>query len=493
VAAVEAGRRSEAADLWDSIPDSRERYAAAQKIATRINPSPATGGGALADFQPLIDLITTTVQPDTWDVAGGNGAMQQFPAGVYADAEGCLRQSPRVLTTSLTESIRYARDTSKPGGQANSTVKLRKISLPRLERAILRRILEGKPLTQAMRSLAHLQRVTYVLLDAARGDVILAGPPGHGDEGLSLDALAAIFHNQYEGPGRFGCSINPRQQNLADAQDFILDSSRKPLLLSRRASWGDELARRMGRQDIVVHGIDPRSHAARIIVAADHHMKRIGLGLEPGIPELQNYLDAIELTSDGSAPPVDVLRWWFTMDYHEIQVDPAAEQFLLKGRAARVLCENEFLAEQGRRVHTGRADPKNTEFTASFSRNLDALAEHYPVYRQLQGVFDLAMAAEIIRAYALDAKADWSPAILALPPDVWYSEQLVAREVDTIVRHRELSRSVFVTAASGGVEAAAKAALKKHKTAMADYDAKHVRATTVAPKSYESDPRWYWD
>ena len=36
------------------------------------------GGGAQADFDSLIDLITTTVKPQTWDEVGGPGSISEF-------------------------------------------------------------------------------------------------------------------------------------------------------------------------------------------------------------------------------------------------------------------------------------------------------------------------------------------------------------------------------------------------------------------------------
>ena len=40
------------------------------------------GGGAQADFDSLIDLITATIAPDTWDDVGGDGSIQGFPTNL---------------------------------------------------------------------------------------------------------------------------------------------------------------------------------------------------------------------------------------------------------------------------------------------------------------------------------------------------------------------------------------------------------------------------
>lgn len=41
-----------------------------------------TGGAALADFDTLVNLITRTVSPDSWEENGGNGAIEPYPANL---------------------------------------------------------------------------------------------------------------------------------------------------------------------------------------------------------------------------------------------------------------------------------------------------------------------------------------------------------------------------------------------------------------------------
>ncbi len=40
------------------------------------------GGAAMADFDTLIELITSTIAPDTWDEVGGAGAIESFPTNL---------------------------------------------------------------------------------------------------------------------------------------------------------------------------------------------------------------------------------------------------------------------------------------------------------------------------------------------------------------------------------------------------------------------------
>jgi len=43
------------------------------------HPAGSQGGGSFADFQSLIDLIQTTVVPDTWEALGGPSTMSEYP------------------------------------------------------------------------------------------------------------------------------------------------------------------------------------------------------------------------------------------------------------------------------------------------------------------------------------------------------------------------------------------------------------------------------
>ena len=61
----------------------------AQMGASGMLPYPAanafgggSGGGTQADFDTLIELITTTIEPDTWEEVGGPGAIDGFPGNL---------------------------------------------------------------------------------------------------------------------------------------------------------------------------------------------------------------------------------------------------------------------------------------------------------------------------------------------------------------------------------------------------------------------------
>ena len=75
------------------------------------------GGGAQADFDSLIDLITTTVTPQTWDEVGGPGSIPPFPTNlslvisqtqdVHEEIADLLEQLRRLQDLQVTIEVRF--------------------------------------------------------------------------------------------------------------------------------------------------------------------------------------------------------------------------------------------------------------------------------------------------------------------------------------------------------------------------------------------------
>ena len=71
----------------------------------------------------------------------------------------------------------------------------------------------------------------------------------------------------------------------------------------------------MGRQDIECMASIGGPMPGRACIEADYRMKLVGIGLEEGVPGVASYLSSIEIGKDGKPPPMNVLRWWFTLNY----------------------------------------------------------------------------------------------------------------------------------------------------------------------------------
>lgn len=186
---------------WDAsrysaaaIGDDRVRAVAFARLGR--SPAGGSGGGSQADFDSLINLITSTIRPQSWDTVGGPGSISPFPTGVWIDSHGLLQPLLKDDRGSNLEALRAA---NSPSATANKSVRreanLRKISLTRLEKQIQLLQAAGRPLPEEMQVLAGLQRIQYVFVYPDSGDLVLAGPAGDwvvGGDGTVLTARAAV-------------------------------------------------------------------------------------------------------------------------------------------------------------------------------------------------------------------------------------------------------------------------------------------------------------
>jgi hypothetical protein len=424
------------------------------------------------------------------------------------DAGGMLRLKSREQEGSLLSAKRgTAPATAKVSQSTQSAAKasaLRYISLPRLEREIARRQAAHQRLDPAMLTLAGLERVRYVFVYPESGDVVLAGPAGDWtvDEGrivskrtrdpvVRLDDLLVLFRRGPDAArSHFGCSINPRQEALAKTQAFLASSSQKPLEPGQRKTWLGDLRDTVGRQDIEFFGIDPASRVANVLVEADYHMKLVGMGLADGVDGVESYLNSIRLRPGESPPAMSVLRWWFALQYDAIGRSEANDAFELIGQGVRVLSENEMLAEQGKRVHTGQSDPLNRQFAEAFTAHFAELAKKYPVYGELRNVFDLAMSVAIIQGEGLVQKAGWKPTLMARGDKLHLPQGVVPREVETVINHRVINQRTILAGVSGGVMVAPSDVLANARKN--DRAGRTIERAAPAPKDLSAEA-WWWD
>lgn len=425
------------------------------------------GGSANADFETLMDLIISTVEPDSWAENGGPEAdLRPFPGGVWVDSQGLLREFEAAPLVRLASLQPPAAPATLDSADPRSAAQLRCVSLPRLEAAIYERMTTGEPLDESMLTLAGLRRVECVFVYPDLGDVVLAGPAGdwrldtehrlvsvaHGRPVVRLDDLLTLMRRERAEQHRpFGCSITPRQQNLAATQAVAQQSATKPLASGKRAreKWLEEIRVTMGRQDIEVFGLDPATHAAHVLVKADHHMKRIGIGLEPGVVGVESYLDTVTRADQQQA--LSVLRWWFSPSYEGVAQNSTGTAYQLVGQGVEVLSENELLTKRGERVHTGEADEATQTFAHQFTAEFAALAQKYPAYGELRNVFDLAIVAALLESRDLYAAAGWQPVLFLDAEHLKLPQYTAPKEVDTIINHRMLGEKKILAAVSGGV------------------------------------------
>jgi hypothetical protein len=505
-----AGAPNAALATAADIASDLARKAALGSMKSRTRPGNAAqpggrGGMMMADFDSLIELITGTLKPDSWDDVGGPGAIDEFRGGVYVDTAGLMSKLPPRTDSSLIAVHRAGQDISQTGEARRASV-LRKVSLTRLEREVQLLHAQGHAPSEAMQTLAGLTHVKYVLVYPDTGDIVIAGPAGdwrRDAEGrflnsatsapvLQLDDFVVTLHNAYGELGRFGCSITPRQDNLAAAKAVNEKWSLRPLRTGEREKWLNEFRTAMGRQDIEMYGIDRRTHAGRVLIEADYRMKLVGIGLEEGTPGVASYLSTVQLDKNGNPPPMNVLRWWFTLNYDAVAASPTRDAFELRGPGVKVLSENELLNERGERVHTGDSDELTKRFAQSFTKHFDELSVKYPIYAELRNVFDLSLVAAIIHSHDLANQVGWN--LTHFGADGEYRPMLAhaPTEVESVINRRIIGGRTVVAAVSGGVRAEPRSISQRETVKTDDSGAIPGQRQASTPQNLPRNA-WWWD
>lgn len=471
----------------------------------------AGGGAAMADFDPLIELIQNTIDPQSWlDTNGGPGTINEFRSGVTVDAGGTLRKAEFSAGNDLLKNLRDESARKAENQNVFRESDLRKISLNRLEKECQLLAAGGKNPTESMERLAGLYEIKYLLLYPETGDVVIAGPAGNwktdvegtavnvttGKPVFRLDDFVVCLRNAVKLDGKFGCSIDPRQTNLQATQEFIATS---PLKGKR---WRDGLRTALGLQDITVDGIDPQSVVARVIVEADYRMKLVGMDLEKGVPGVESFLSRVELDKDGNVPPQDVMRLEFVLNYENVSVTDTKDAYQLHGQGVKVISEQELLDARGKRIQTGKSTGPADEFARGFTKHFNAMAAKYPIYRQLKNIFDLAMVTNLIKSHQLAKKCSWSMAYF-VPTDRSYLSYEnhrgpIPKEVSTVMNYREIDvrqggrrvKTHLVVGVSGGVTVDAGSVLSSNDLIKTDtYGKLRLDRKTAKPPS----ENWWWD
>jgi hypothetical protein len=503
-AQANAGAPNAALATLHGVTDDRTRSYALDQMAGRPAEGGARGGATQADFDTLIDLITSTISPQSWDTVGGPGAIDSFPTGVYVDASGVMKRIKTIDSQGDLAAQRAAAVEVTGNRDVRRKSQLRKVSLTRLEKQLQMRWALGQPPTEAMKMLAGLHRIRYVFVYPETGDVVIAGPAGRwtadaegrtvnldtGEPVLQLDDFVVVLRNALDQGGRFLCSINPRRENLAATQAFLNESAKTPLKPGEhaRAAWLARIRETLGKQDIEVQGIDPRTRVARVIVEADYRMKLVGMGLEESVFGVTSYLDSL----GGAAAPMNVLRWWFTLNYDAVRATPSRDAFELRGQGAKVLSENEMLTERGERIHTGQSDELNEQFAHSFTERFPALAAKYPIYAELRNVFDLSLVAALIVAEDLPGQVGWH--LIHFHDPGRYQVELGPPpvEVDSVINHRLGKQGTIIAQVSGGVLVNTSKYVNKPAITVDNYGALKAEHKGAVPQELPPDA-WWWD
>jgi hypothetical protein len=206
---------------------------------------------------------------------------------------------------------------------------------------------------------------------------------------------------------------------------------------------------------------------------------------------VRSYLSTVKLDSRGQAPPMTVLRWWFSMPASTVEASDAHDAFAMPARCVEVLSENELLAARGQQVHTGQSEDLNRQFAESFTKYFPALADKYPIYGELERVFELALSLALVEREGLTEKVAWTPSLLLDGERLRLPKVKSPRSVETVINHRMIGGTQIIAGVSGGVWVDGGKRLAVTAAARGP-DMKLATAKKVA-QPVDAKQAWWWD
>lgn len=429
--------------------------------------------------------------------AGGNLLRQNSVGGISVNVEGVVGQPSKDGADKLRR-VRLDKMEPIADGLASQTT-LRKISLKQLEAFIeqaLRNNISGTPfdLPDAVRYLGGLQRIEYVLVYPDQNDVVLAGP----GEGWKVDTagnivgattnrpvllledlMVALRYVKSSRATGISCSIDPTAEGRRKLQNF-LNSQRQ---FSREVAAGVE--RELGMQNITLTGVPAESHLARVLVASDYRMKRIGMNLDASpVAGLPGYLDLLKSTR---GLPTDAMpRWWLACNYQPLAKADNGLAWQLRGPGVKAMTENDFVNAAGEITRSAGTNPVAQKWADLMTAKYDDLSVKDPVFGQLRNVMDMCLVAALIEKEQLFQRANASLPLLTDPDSKLVFDSLPpARQVPSQCSYMKKGRSWIITA-SGGVDVDVWGAIQKVETDAA-VDQVHGQSATSETTS------WYWN
>ncbi|MCS7238566.1 MAG: DUF1598 domain-containing protein [Thermoguttaceae bacterium] len=376
--------------------------------------------------------------------------------GVVVDAQGMLTKAEAVDLQELERLQKHELGRAVAQEMA-AKVPLRKVSLSRINQLLKESLAQGLGIPPEVYCLGGLQDILYVIADPDKKDILLVGPAEAwkaGPNGVLVgqtsgravmlldDLVVALRSLSSPRPEVISCSINPRSETIPALQQF---TRRIPRGVSAEVV-ARELEQILGPQAVSISGVPEDSHFARVMVAADYRMKRLGLGLDrspvPGLPPFTAFVRA---QAAGMMP-----RWWLVPEVSQISRDNEGLVWEISELRVKTLTETEFVStRQGETKASGNV-PGTERWAEAMTQKYEELAQVDPVFDQLRNCMELAIVAAIIVSHKLPQRVGADLSCLMDENGIERARVQPARYVPTQSVIAPLSRVSLV--ACGGVE-----------------------------------------
>ncbi len=201
-------------------------------------------------------------------------------------------------------------------------------------------------------------------------------------------------------------------------------------------------------QTIRVNGVPENSDFARILVAADFRMKRMGMGFDKSpVRNMPSYLELVNVASATSAMP----RWWLAPNYDALLKDPEGLAWELRGKGVKCMTEDSLFSADGTRQQTGKSSDAAQKWADSMTANYDELCVAEPVFGELRNLMDLAVVSALIIKERLHERAECPLSLLTDPMAIAVHDFPAPKQVSSKANALKKGRN-WIISASGGVE-----------------------------------------
>lgn len=457
-------------------------------------PTRLPGSGAVVAWVPAVAGIVAVLSCPAARAQMGMGfGMMRAVGGIAVDAAGIVSNiDPRTGETLAAERRAALEQAVLP----TAAGELRSVSLARVIAAVEAATEAGREVPADVALLGGLERITHVFVDPEGHDIVLAGPGGvptidaagnvvaeaSGRPLLHLeDLITALRTIDAARQGGLTCSIDPTPEGLERVRRFL--ATQRTMGPDRDAVFrGMEEA--LGPQRITLGGVPDDSRFARVLVAADYRLKRIGMGLESsGVRSLPSYLAMVPAGGKASTLP----RFWLEADYDPIAHDADELAWRIGGRRMKCLTESDVLERGGVQRGKGAADAVAAKWCAAMTAHYDEVAKSHPIFTELVGCVDLAVVAALIQGRDLAGQAglDLGPLLDAqrLPLPIYD----VPSSVPTVATGLRKG-TTWILSASGGVTVQPWAFATN---VVAADDVEATRATALAARPRNTDAPWW--
>jgi hypothetical protein len=423
---------------------------------------------------------------------------------VFIDPTGLLKMKLVTDRGGLISLRRVAEARARLSGDLGRASKMRKISLNRLELAMIEKLERGEKPTEVMDVLAGLTRLQYVFFYPETNDIVIAGPsepwaldPAGRLRGIETgrpviplaDLVVALraFPPQGRGTSVVSVSIDPTREGLANMQQFLGQLGGRAIPSQTRFIVNG-LRKSLGLQNVTVTGVPANTHFAEVLVEADYRMKLIGIGLERVDAKIKSY---VEMTTPAAVSKNAMQRWFFLPNYECVRESEDGLGMELVGDGVKLVGADEVVTADGTRLKAGRVDAAGRKFVRGFTAEYPALAKEVPVYAQLRNCIDVIVAAAYIQKQDFYGRAGWSMEFMGDESSYQVQTGNAPKQVETAVA-AYWNRNRLMTPIGGGVEIRAHLALES-KHMLYDEEGK-VKATREETTVAGLKPgQWWWD